>query len=58
MPRILIGCPTFDKPVPTGLTTDMIKLDTLEITLSVRCPACNRIHKWKQKDAWIEGQDK
>ena len=44
--------------VPTGLTTDIIILDTLDITLTVRCPACNKIYKWKQKDAWIEGQEK
>jgi hypothetical protein len=54
MARILIRCPIFDKSVPTGLTTNMIKLDTLDITLSMRCPACDRIHKWKQKDPWIE----
>jgi len=57
MARILIRCPTFDKSVPTGLTTNMIKLDALDITLTVRCPACHKIHKWKQKDAWIERQD-
>ena len=38
----------------TGLTTDMIKLDTLEITLTKRCPACRKIHTWMQKDAWRE----
>jgi hypothetical protein len=54
MARILIRCPIFDKSVPTGLTTKMIKLDTLDITLSMRCPTCDRIHRWKQKDAWIE----
>jgi hypothetical protein len=48
MARILIRCSIFDKPA------NMIKLDTLDITLSMRCPACDRIHKWKQKDAWIE----
>jgi phage FluMu protein Com len=33
----------------------MIKLDTLQIMLTLRCPACKKIHKWKQKDAWVEG---
>jgi len=54
MPNIMIRCPTFGTAVPTGLTTDMIKLDTLQITLTLRCPACKKIHKWKQKDAWVE----
>jgi hypothetical protein len=54
MQRILIRCPILDRAVPTGLTTDTIKLDTLEMTLTMRCPACDRIHTWKKKDAWIE----
>jgi len=52
MPDIMIHCPIFKRPVSTGLTTDMIKLDTLEITLTTRCPACRKIHQWKRKDAW------
>ncbi len=26
------------------------------ITLSMCCPACRKIHQWKQKDAWVEGE--
>jgi hypothetical protein len=54
MPRIMISCPTRQEAVPTGLTTDIIKLNTLDIPLTMRCPACDRIHRWKQKNAWIE----
>lgn len=61
MGRIMIRCPMFDQPVPTGLTTEMIKLDSLSIpfnsltiTLTLRCPACNELHIWKHKDAWVE----
>jgi hypothetical protein len=57
MPNIMIRCPVFNTAVPTGLTTDMIKLDNLDITLSMRCPACRNIHQWKQKDAWVEGEN-
>ena len=57
MPRIMIRCPTADQPVPTGLTTEIIILDTLETTLSMRCPACRRVHRWRRKDAWIEEQE-
>jgi hypothetical protein len=58
MARILIRCPTFDKAVPTGLTTRMVRLDPLDITLSLHCPACDMIHGWKQADAWIEDDPK
>jgi hypothetical protein len=50
----MISCPTRQEAVPTGLTTDIIKLNTLDIPLTMRCPACDRIHRWKQKNAWIE----
>jgi len=53
MPKIMVRCSTFGTAVPTALT--MIKLDTLQIMLTLRCPACKKIHKWKQKDAWVEG---
>jgi hypothetical protein len=36
MADILIRCPTLHWAVPTGLTTDIIKLDTLEIPLTRR----------------------
>jgi hypothetical protein len=39
----------------TRLTTRMVRLDPLDITLSLHCPACDMIHEWKQADAWIEG---
>ena len=58
MARILIRCPTFKKAVPTGLTTNKIKLDSLDLTLSLVCPACGMVHEWKQADARIErGQE-
>jgi hypothetical protein len=52
--RIMIRCPVFDRAVSTGLTTDAIQLDSIDIPLTLRCPACLRFHKWKQSDAWIE----
>jgi hypothetical protein len=54
MPDILIKCPIFNSPVPTGLTTEMIILDTLEFELPMHCPACRKTHKWKRADAWVK----
>jgi hypothetical protein len=44
--------------VPTGITTEMIILDTLTFELSTQCPACRKTHKWKRRDAWIDGERK
>jgi len=51
---IMILCPIFETAVPTGITSDIIKLDTLDFPLTMHCPACKKIHKWTQKDAWVD----
>jgi len=52
--KIVIRCPTFDREVPTGLTTESIKFDSLSgIKLSLHCPACLKRHSWEKKDAWV-----
>jgi hypothetical protein len=41
--------------VPTGLTTEKIKFDSLTgIKMPLECPACHRQHHWQRKDAWVE----
>jgi hypothetical protein len=55
MPQILIRCPAFGNAVPTGLTTERVKFDSLSgIQFSMVCPACGKIHRWKQPKAWVE----
>ena len=56
MSNIMILCPIFGQPVPTGITTDMIILETLTFDLSMQCPACRKTHKWKRRDAWVDDQ--
>jgi hypothetical protein len=63
MPRIMIRCWQTKKAVPTGLTTEMVVLDSLSnpmkssmLTLNVRCHLCGSKHKWKYKDAWVEDE--
>jgi hypothetical protein len=43
MAHIMIKCPMFGMAVPTGITTEMIILDTLDFPLTVNCPACREI---------------
>jgi hypothetical protein len=53
MPDIVIMCPTTKRVVPTGLTTEKIKLDSLSgMDFKLQCPACKRIHRWRSKHAW------
>ena len=41
MPEIMIRCPTFGTAVPTGLTTEAIKFESLSgIEIPMQCPAC------------------
>jgi hypothetical protein len=59
MPVIMINCPTLGKAVPTGLSTETIVLDSLlDITIPLQCPACLKLHKWRRKDAWVDGRDR
>jgi hypothetical protein len=58
MPQILIRCPKFGRAIATGLQTEKIKFDSLAgIQFSVVCPACGKIHRWRQHDAWIVGTE-
>jgi hypothetical protein len=55
MPNIMIRCPTLGTAVPTGLTTEKIKFESLSgVIIPLHCPACMKLHKWEQKDAWVE----
>ena len=55
MSDIMIRCPIRGIPVPTGLTTQTIKFESLSgITIPLQCPACLKTHQWQQKEAWVE----
>lgn len=56
MPDIMIRCPVMNKDVPTGLTTEAIKFESIEdgIAIPFRCPACLKLHTWERKQAWIK----
>jgi hypothetical protein len=59
MPEIMIRCPNLGRIVPTGLTTEKIKLSSLsDLKLRLQCPACLKTHKWGQKEAWIYDRGK
>jgi hypothetical protein len=59
MTEIVIRCPTTKKVVPTGLSTEKIKLDSLSgIDFKLECPACRRLHTWRRKDAWEHCEEK
>lgn len=54
MADILVQCPRTGAPVPTGLKTEWVLLNSLpSVAVPLRCPACGQMHKWKPGDAWI-----
>jgi hypothetical protein len=55
----MIRCPIVGGVVPTGLTTETIMFDSIDVNLEMplRCPACMKVHKWKPRDAWIDKAD-
>ena len=58
MSAILIRCRKTSRVVSTGLTTESVKFVSLAgIQFSMVCPVCGGIHRWKQRDAWVEGGD-
>jgi hypothetical protein len=56
MPRIMIGCPRLKVAVPTGYTTEMVKLDSMfgDMKVPFKCPPCGGVHNLTRDDAWIE----
>jgi hypothetical protein len=55
MPNVMTWCPTLQRAVPTGVTTEMVRLDTLQIASTFHCPLCGRDHTWQRADAWVDG---
>jgi len=55
MSAILIRCPVAGVAVQTGLSTETIVFRSLpNISYSLRCPRCKKLHRWRPKDAWVE----
>jgi hypothetical protein len=56
MANIMTSCPILKVPVKTGLTTETIVFESLSSWIEVpfRCPACREVHRWTQKDVWVE----
>jgi phage FluMu protein Com len=54
---IMIKCPILKVPVSTGLTTDAILFTSLpgDMDIPLRCPACKKLHRWKARNAWVDG---
>ena len=54
MPDILIRCPVTGQAVLTGLTTEIVVLDSLpNVAIPLKCPHCEQTHAWTPMDAWV-----
>jgi hypothetical protein len=52
MPILFIDCPTTGKPVSTGKTVPRSMPANHMIGNIVNCNECQRLHKWKGKEAY------
>jgi hypothetical protein len=51
---VIIRCPRTDDEVPTGLITDITKLDNLPSNpTELKCSACGERHQWSRRDAFL-----
>ena len=59
MPDIMVRCPTVGAVVPTGVTTEVVKFESIpDIAIPFRCPACLKMHEWRPITAWVDKADK
>ena len=56
MPDIMLQCPVHAVAVSTGLSTDSVQFESLpDCSVPFQCHACNTIHYWRPRDAWVQG---
>ena len=59
MAPILTRCPKTKQPIPTGLDSDMVVLETLpNIPIPVVCSACGSTHYWMGFNSWVEWEER
>src|SRR5262245_24945237 len=55
---ILTRCSKTNQPIPTGLDSDMVVLETLpNVPIPVVCSACGSTHYWMGFNAWVEWEE-
>ena len=55
MPDIMVRCPTLGTGVPTGLTTEAVKFESIpDIAILFRCSGCLKMHQWRPITAWVD----
>ena len=54
MARVLIQCPTTGQPVFTCQRLKPAEFEALALEMGFRCPMCEKVHKWRKEDAWLE----
>jgi len=59
MAPILTRCPRTTEPIPTGLDSHAVILETLpNVPIPVICSACGSTHYWMGFNAWVEGEER
>lgn len=58
MADIVIKCPSTGETVATGMTIEPAEFETAELGMNTfQCPACDQIHTWNRKDAFLRESD-
>ena len=55
MADIVTRCPYTGRMISTGLTTWVVRFDTLpNVPIPIVCPACGKTHYWSPMNAWTD----
>ena len=50
---VVIKCPETDREIPTGIVTDLARVNRLLGYAVLLCPHCDREHRWSMRDAYL-----
>ena len=58
MGTVVIRCPATGSTISTGITADRLKFACSPVFLAdAYCPACDTLHRWFAREAWVEEPD-
>jgi hypothetical protein len=57
MGTVMIRCPATEAIIPTGIEADRLKFARSPVFFAdAYCPACDAMHRWFAREAWVEEQ--
>ena len=57
MGTVMIRCPATEATISTGIEADRVKFACSPVFFAdAYCPACDAMHRWFAREAWVEEQ--